>query len=233
MRKCLFSIVLLTSLFACTPQAPSGPVFPPIPYFIYTVRHDGEPLALIAKWYTGASENARALISHNPQLNPTSALSVGDVIRIPDIMLITRRSIPEEVFAKLRGRPAKRPGADKVAVPTARPNARSTVKPSTGTATAKEKAKAKPVPTAAPNAIQQNKLDVFDDRSDEDSPVSGAATAAAVSTKSEPTAAPANIAPTSIALDSQEQKIFENSLKNAKPTASKSTYEQMQEMLAK
>ena len=231
MRVWVLSAALAVTILGCAQPQPAGPVFPPIPYFMYTVRHEAEPLALIAKWYTGASENGRALITHNPQLNPTAALAVGDIIRIPEMMLITRKAIPEEVFAKLKNRVAKPAGAQAVKQPTVKPEAKAAAKTSATVAAATPVQKEKSTPTQQSSP----KLETFDDKNDEVTMAPAPTSVPMVVTASAPVAEKSvavAVAPT-IALEPEELKIYENSVQPMKPTAVKSTYEQMQEILGK
>ena len=238
MRLWLLWVCLILGPLGCV-QPPQGPVFPPIPYYIYTVRHDAEPLALISKWYTGASENARALITHNPQLNPTAALAVGDQIRIPEMMLITRKAIPEEVFAKLKSRVAKRPGVA-AAAPTP---AKTKATPKTVAASPSVPAKApvkvtakaieEPPAPLAPTALASAtaKLETFEEGLDEEPAlVSPDGMATPVVT---PNAIVTPSIEATLALSPAGSEIFKKSAAPSKPNTSKSTYEQMQESLAK
>ena len=226
MRLRLMTVLLTGCVLGCV-QPPQSPTFPPIPYFVYSVRHDAEPLALISKWYTGASENARALITHNPQLNPTAALSVGDQIRIPEMMLITRKAIPEEVFAKLKARVAKRPGGVVATPAPAKPSSKPAKATPVATPKSISNSSANSTPVASPTA----KLEIFDSEMDQPAASVTPIVEDMFTPLPQNTTVPA--APSEIALSPEEKKIFEKSVQPAKPQSQKSTYEQMQEALGK
>ena len=65
----------------------------------HTVRWSGESLSLIARWYTGSSENWRKLAKANPRLNP-NRIKKGNVIMIPPALLKTKEPLPQKVAAK-------------------------------------------------------------------------------------------------------------------------------------
>jgi hypothetical protein len=56
-------------------------------------------MSLIARWYTGTSNNWRKLAKANPQLNP-NRIRKGHVISIPPALLKTREPLPEKVAAR-------------------------------------------------------------------------------------------------------------------------------------
>lgn len=61
---------------------------------MHKVRWEGESLALVAKWYTGRPENWNAIAGANPTLDPKKII-VGNSIRIPSRLLITRKPMPK------------------------------------------------------------------------------------------------------------------------------------------
>ena len=65
----------------------------------HKVRWPGESMSLIARWYTGSSNNWRKLARANPRLNP-NRIRKGDVISIPPALLKTREPMPEKVAAR-------------------------------------------------------------------------------------------------------------------------------------
>ncbi|HVO83146.1 MAG TPA: LysM domain-containing protein [Syntrophobacteria bacterium] len=75
---------------AAKPEQPKEP-----PYLVHTVKWPGETLALIAKWYTGDTENWRAIAKANPKLNPRR-IRLGSQIEIPAELLKTREPMPRE-----------------------------------------------------------------------------------------------------------------------------------------
>ena len=65
----------------------------------HTVRWPGESMSLIARWYTGASNNWRKLAKANPRINP-NRIKKGHVIVIPPKLLKTRDPLPQKVAAR-------------------------------------------------------------------------------------------------------------------------------------
>ena len=70
-------------------------------YFAHTVKRDGENLQEIAGWYTGDSDNWKALAKANPRIN-ADRLVAGNEIFIPSDLLKVRDPIP----AAKQSRPA-------------------------------------------------------------------------------------------------------------------------------
>jgi len=54
---------------------------------------------LIAKWYTGRTENWETILDHNPTLN-VHKMRMGDVVHIPEYLLIKRDEMPKAYVAK-------------------------------------------------------------------------------------------------------------------------------------
>ena len=73
-----------------------------VAYYEHRVRWEGETLALIAKWYTGDSDNWRVLAKFNPKLNP-NRIKLGDRICVPKSLLQTREPLPQKVAAQNTG----------------------------------------------------------------------------------------------------------------------------------
>ena len=69
--------------------------------FVHTVRWEGESLSIIADWYTGNSNNWKALANSDSKLNPTILLA-GNQILIPQELLKTRKPMPDEFVASFR-----------------------------------------------------------------------------------------------------------------------------------
>jgi cytochrome c551/c552/predicted component of type VI protein secretion system len=65
----------------------------------HTVHWPGESMSLIARWYTGASENWRKLAKANSGINP-NRIKKGNVILIPPALLKTREPLPQKVAAR-------------------------------------------------------------------------------------------------------------------------------------
>lgn len=74
-------------------------------YFVHTVKHPGERLTEIARWYTGDSKNWQRLAKANPDLDPKYLL-VGNEIFIPANLLKTRNPIPQTAGAGSEQKPA-------------------------------------------------------------------------------------------------------------------------------
>ena len=85
-------------------------------YFAHTVKNSNEKLADIAKWYTGKSENSRALARANPRMDPEN-LTVGTEIFIPAKLLKTRKPIPTDANANLSGQQPKKSAPSDAAAP--------------------------------------------------------------------------------------------------------------------
>lgn len=71
------------------------------PCFTHTVTWPGESLYLIAAWYTGNGDNWKRIARGNPELNP-DRIRVGEVIRIPEHLIQTRKPLPQ-AFVQSRG----------------------------------------------------------------------------------------------------------------------------------
>lgn len=83
-----------------------SPPEPQSKYFVHTIRHAGETLIAIARWYTGNGENWKKLAQVNQGLVP-QRINIGDAIRIPEEMLITRKPLPK--IARSARRTDKKP----------------------------------------------------------------------------------------------------------------------------
>jgi hypothetical protein len=119
--KGILPLTLLWILIACTYQQPPlqpAPEEPPPPveikpetpvavpdtpaleiptqeprFYIHKVRWTEETLSHIAKWYTGAVKNWKAIAKVNPELDPKK-IDIGDTISIPEDLLTTRKPMP-------------------------------------------------------------------------------------------------------------------------------------------
>jgi LysM repeat protein len=88
------------------PERPKEP-----PYLVHTVKWPGETLALIAKWYTGGTENWRAIAKANPRLDPRR-IRLGSQIQIPSELLKNREPMPREFVTGGGAKPKKAPAAN-------------------------------------------------------------------------------------------------------------------------
>ena len=88
------------------PEPPKEP-----PYLVHTVKWPGETLALIAKWYTGDTENWRAIAKANPKLDPRR-IRLRSQIQIPSELLKNREPMSREFATGGGAKPRKAPTAN-------------------------------------------------------------------------------------------------------------------------
>lgn len=81
------------------------------PYLVHTVKWPGETLALIAKWYTGETENWRAIAKANPKLDPRR-IRLGSQIQIPSELLKNREPMPREFVTSGGAKPKRAPATN-------------------------------------------------------------------------------------------------------------------------
>ena len=92
------------------PKPPAKPKSKPpeeSPYLVHTVRWPNETLSLIAKWYTGRTENWRTIADANPELDPRR-IRLGMEIKIPADLLETIVPMPREFVQGGDSKPTKR-----------------------------------------------------------------------------------------------------------------------------
>lgn len=65
---------------------------------VHKVQWPGENLSLIAKWYTGSSDNWGALAKLNPKINP-DLIHVGDKIEIPQSLMKREEPMPRSFLS--------------------------------------------------------------------------------------------------------------------------------------
>lgn len=75
------------------------PIKPKKTFFVHVVQWPNETLPIIAKWYTGDSNNWQSLADANPIINPEQ-LSAGNKIFIPEDLLKVQKSMPKGFLAK-------------------------------------------------------------------------------------------------------------------------------------
>ncbi len=93
--------ILPMDLPAATPTPP-----PPAPKFLtHVVREEGETYMAIARWYTGDGENWKRIAEANPDVEPRY-IRIGNAIRIPEELLVTRRPMPRRAPAPQESHPA-------------------------------------------------------------------------------------------------------------------------------
>jgi len=138
--KGLLSLILLCILTACTypqppfqpapeeppppveikPETPAVEIPVPVPsgprFYLHKVLWPEETLSHIAKWYTGAINNWKAIAEANPGLDPKH-IGVGDTISIPEDLMISRKPMPRSFV---------HPSVQKESVPLPSPDMAST-----------------------------------------------------------------------------------------------------------
>ncbi len=102
LRKLTITFILLVSLgqlVSCNTARrqvkPIEPVRQEPAYLDHVVKYQGETLAVISAWYTGKGANWRAIQDANPGLRP-EAIRLGQVIRIPQTLVVEQRPLPRE-----------------------------------------------------------------------------------------------------------------------------------------
>ncbi len=93
--------------------------------YVHQVKWQGEILSLIATWYTGDMNNWRTIAKSNPDLNPKK-IAIGDKIRIPSALLITRKPMPKSYLTEFYTK-------QKIKSPSSVPATRPAVKGKTST----------------------------------------------------------------------------------------------------
>lgn len=68
-------------------------------FFVHVVQWPNETLPIIAKWYTGDSNNWQSLADANPIINPEQ-LSAGNKIFIPEDLLQVQKSMPKRFITE-------------------------------------------------------------------------------------------------------------------------------------
>ena len=83
----------------------------PAPHFyVHVVRWQNETLSFIAEWYTASWTNWETLAKANPEIDP-NRMKIGDEIRIPEVLLKTRKPMPSDFLPKAVSKEAVRPAA--------------------------------------------------------------------------------------------------------------------------
>lgn len=88
---------------AVTQQKPVG--------FVHTVRWNGETLTVIAKWYTGSTENWKRIAAANPSIQP-NCIRLGDTISIPEELVTNRNPLTED-FVRRFNKKSRQPESNK------------------------------------------------------------------------------------------------------------------------
>lgn len=109
----LVCLILLLSAVACAPVKRRTFEDSSTEYSYHTVMYSGETLSIIARWYTGQSGNWEVLLDHNGDLDPRR-LQIGDLVKIPQELLIRDESMPksfvDKANARVAGKPAPKSG---------------------------------------------------------------------------------------------------------------------------
>jgi len=98
-KKILFFCIIVVSILNCSCSMFGGgekkwtPLKPRSPGFDHRVTWSDESLEIIAKWYTGKSENSIRLVESNPTIDPDRII-IGSLVFIPKDILITTESMP-------------------------------------------------------------------------------------------------------------------------------------------
>ena len=83
----------------------------PAPHFyVHVVRWQNETLSFIAEWYTASWQNWETLAKANPEIDP-NRIKIGDKIRIPEVLLKTRKPMPSDSLPKAVSKKAAQPAA--------------------------------------------------------------------------------------------------------------------------
>ncbi|HQH28019.1 MAG TPA: LysM peptidoglycan-binding domain-containing protein, partial [Oligoflexia bacterium] len=95
---CTLFCSLLLMLTACAPgtsQPEAPPAEPPRApdNLVHVIQYPGETLGIIAKWYTGKTENWNLIVQANPGIKP-NRLRLGQHVIIPAELLIKREVLP-------------------------------------------------------------------------------------------------------------------------------------------
>lgn len=72
--------------------------------YIHVVKWSGETLSIIANWYCGSLTKWQELADFNPDIYPNK-IFIGNQIRIPESLLVTRQPMPESYPAQFSQEP--------------------------------------------------------------------------------------------------------------------------------
>lgn len=115
---CLFMIGV--SLVSCMDSGAAKKTPPPEPprpqYLDHIVQYQGETLGLISSWYTGRMDNWKRIQEANPGLRP-QAIRLGQMIRIPQELVIEQRALPATLVKKVTARKKTEPPPEPEATP--------------------------------------------------------------------------------------------------------------------
>ncbi len=141
-------LVILLSVAACAKKAPP-PQEPS--YHTHTVSAQGETLAIIASWYTGDSQNWKAIADATPGLKPNK-MRIGDVVNIPAQLVIkheplTKKALQQYLKRAVKAEPKNAPTPTPVPEITSAPEVQSQT---SSTQVESQLEAALPEPTTAP-----------------------------------------------------------------------------------
>jgi hypothetical protein len=97
------------------PPPPPPPVKETKPqpvFYLHKVKYSGETLSIIALWYTGNHDRWKEIAQANPDLNP-NRIFPGNEILIPEGMLKTRDSLPQEFIDRIYAKTKRGKGQPK------------------------------------------------------------------------------------------------------------------------
>ncbi|MCB0338513.1 MAG: LysM peptidoglycan-binding domain-containing protein [Bdellovibrionales bacterium] len=97
--KLLLVIGMVVGILACSkcPKCSLEPMLAGLPaetVYLHTVKHEGETLALIAKWYSGDSANWTRISEYNGQI-AGGVIHIGDRLRIPKSLFLASYPLPK------------------------------------------------------------------------------------------------------------------------------------------
>lgn len=112
-------LMLISCAPAPEPLPPPPEETPATEDVVHVIHYSGETLGIIAKWYTGKSENWNLIAGANPGLKPTR-LHLGQSITIPGQLVTNREPLPHSVVKKALSQIKPKP-ADELNAPAANP----------------------------------------------------------------------------------------------------------------
>jgi hypothetical protein len=91
---CVLSLTLLLGACVRRPPTVSPESMEQKAPLTHIVKYQGETLGVISKWYTGSSENWRAILKANPKLD-VYRMKLGQNIIIPETLIKRRDKFPQ------------------------------------------------------------------------------------------------------------------------------------------
>lgn len=92
-RRIIFFLLLISFLSGCSAfRKKKDPID-----ISHTVRHSGETLGYISKWYTGNFDNWKAIKTYNG-IEKANSISLGQEIKIPFTLVVRQEQPPRAFF---------------------------------------------------------------------------------------------------------------------------------------